>query len=96
MGVSGGLPVVIPSIPTTFQICVPTLPLIALGATYTAAVNWDSAFPHNAWEWSMDQRQLLGKAVASISNPTAAGFTLSVTASLLLSVGAQVHILGWA
>lgn len=95
MGSSGGT-IALPTIPSVFQIAVPTLPLIALGGTYTATVQWDSAFAHDGWQFRMDQRQLLGKAVAAITNPGVQSFTLTVTASLLLSLGAQVHILGWA
>lgn len=93
---SSGANTPLPPIASVFQIAVPTLPLIALGATYTATVQWEDAFPHSSWQFCIDQRQLLGKAVAAISNPGVQSFTLSVTASLLLSVGAQVYILGWA
>lgn len=93
---SSGATIVIPPIPSVFQLAVPTLPLVAVGAPWSTTISWGADFPHAGWQFRMDQRQLLGKAVAAITDPTINSFTLTVTASLLLSVGAQVHILGWA
>lgn len=92
MGTSGDAATVIR--PTAMRIIVPTLPLLALGAT-NVPLTWPD-MPGDDWQWYVTQDALLGKATATLVNPTAGGATLRVVASLLVLAGTQVHVLVWS
>lgn len=73
----------------------PTLPLIALGATYEHPITWTSPLPSGVYALDLvPSAGLLGKATVTIKPGTQAttGVTLRITAGLLIAAGQTLDI----
>lgn len=83
----------------TIRRAVPALPLIALGGSYDLAVVWPTPMPAADYKVELTPSSaLVGKATTKIKTgtQTAAGVTVTVTASILVSAGTPLDLTAYA
>ena len=71
------------------------LPLLVLGGTNVQSVVWARPMPSENYQTYVALEGILGKGSASVSAQTAAGLTITTTASALISVGSQLLVIAW-
>lgn len=81
--------------PQAIRIVSITLPLLIIGASNVTNVVWGKPMPSAVYETYISREAILGSGNPVVSNQTAAGLTVTTTATALIAAGARLLLIAW-